>query len=167
MLTWLKNQRMVRYRTFQLRYLQAFGGKGITHVGKVGCGHAVKAVNNTLNTLHLLLATESVAILKRAGVEPEKAADVLARSSGMNLQIRDRLPQEVLSGKYSYGFALGLMAKDVRICAALLDAVDITDAALLRQVSPLVHAACEDNGADADYTLVSKYWQEKLETHLP
>ena len=56
--------------------------------------HKVKYVNNMLNSMHLLLATESAALLKRAHVDPKIAMEVIGRSSGMSMQIRDRLPQE-------------------------------------------------------------------------
>lgn len=148
-------------------FLKAFGGKGVTHVGGIGAGNTVKSVNNMLNSMHLLLATESAALLKRAHVDPKIAMEVIGRSSGMSMQIRDRLPQEVLSGRYSYGFGLGLMNKDVQICRAVLDQAALPETALLRQVPPLLHGAVGEHGRDADYTYISKYWQQQLGETLP
>lgn len=150
-----------------LPYLETFGGKGITHVGGIGAGNTVKCVNNMLNSMHLLLATEAAALLKRTNVDPGVAVEVLSRSSGMSLQLKDRLPQEVLSGRYGYGFGLALMNKDVQGCQELLKSAGLAEKSLLSQVSPVLTAALEQHGATADYTFISKYWQQHLGQDLP
>jgi 3-hydroxyisobutyrate dehydrogenase len=148
-------------------YLEIFGGKGVTHVGGIGAGNAVKCVNNVLNSMHLLLATEAAAVLTRANVDPQVAVEVMSRSSGMSLQLKERLPQEVLSGRYGYGFALGLMNKDVQIFQGLAESSGLAEKSLLTQASPMLQAAMEQHGPDADYTYISKYWQQQLGQDLP
>ena len=88
--------------------------KKVEHVGpKPGSGHAVKAINNTLNMMNLLSASEGLIALNKAGIDTRKALDVINESSGRSLQSTVRIPEEVMSGKYAYGFQLGLMMKDV------------------------------------------------------
>lgn len=147
-------------------YLDAFGGKGIVHVGGVGAGHAVKCVNNALNATHLVLATEGLAALKKAGVDPATAVSVLSNASGSSLQLSTRIPVEVLSGKYGYGFQLDLMRKDVEICQGLLDSVDMPQDAFLRQIKPVIAAAVEQEGPNVDYTRLSAYWQDHVRSTL-
>eukprot|EP00392_Amoebophrya_sp_AT5.2_P008964 g8992.t1 len=46
-----------------------FAGKGKVHVvGPLGSGHAVKSLNNVLNSLHLIAATEGLLALKKIGI---------------------------------------------------------------------------------------------------
>merc|ERR1719373_683046 len=99
-----------------LPVLQAFAKK-VVRCGPTGAGHAVKAVNNALNVTHLLLGAEGLLALQRLGVDPDVALDAINGSSGRSLQTQGRLPQEVLSRKFAYGFKLPLMAKDCRIAA--------------------------------------------------
>merc|ERR1712224_148328 len=82
------------------------------HVGPLGAGMAVKSVNNILNTAHLMLATEGLISLTKAGISPEKALQVINSSSGSSLQTQKRLPEEVLTRNFAYGFKLDLMKKD-------------------------------------------------------
>ena len=72
--------------------------KKIVHVGdKHGSGCAVKAVNNSLNMLNLLSASEGLIALKRFGVEPEHALSSINGSSGRSLQTTVRIPEEILT----------------------------------------------------------------------
>ena len=41
--------------------------KQVTHVGPLGSGHAIKAINNILNVTHLMLASEGMAALTNMG----------------------------------------------------------------------------------------------------
>src|SRR5207253_9670693 len=61
--------------------LEAFGQR-ITHVGPVGAGDALKAVNNALLAANILAVGEGLVALVKAGVAPRIALDVLNASSG-------------------------------------------------------------------------------------
>jgi 3-hydroxyisobutyrate dehydrogenase len=144
--------------------LQSFA-KAITHVGVLGAAHAVKCVNNALNVTHLLAASEGVVALAKIGVDPAVALQAISQSSGRSLMSEVRLPKEVLSGKFDYGFKLGLMAKDVRLCGALLDQ-EYGEARLLRETSARVHEAVRRYGPDVDYTFVSKLVEAEADHEL-
>eukprot|EP00397_Hematodinium_sp_SG-2012_P042247 GEMP01046689.1.p1 GENE.GEMP01046689.1~~GEMP01046689.1.p1 ORF type:complete len:302 (+),score=72.78 GEMP01046689.1:215-1120(+) len=110
------------------------------HVGPLAAGHAVKAINNMLNCIHLLAATEGLLALSKFGVPPEKALDCINMSSGRSLQTEVRVPQEVLTRKFNYGFKLGLMEKDVHTARNIQDNV-LPESALL---FPLVEQLVKD-----------------------
>ncbi|CAE8641168.1 unnamed protein product, partial [Polarella glacialis] len=93
-----------------LPVLRSFTGK-IVRCGPAGSGHAVKAVNNAMNVTHLLLGVEGLLALQRFGVDPAVALEAINSSSGRSLQTEQRIPQEVLTGRFDYGFKLPLMAK--------------------------------------------------------
>jgi 3-hydroxyisobutyrate dehydrogenase-like beta-hydroxyacid dehydrogenase len=63
------------------------------------------------------------------GISPEAALNAINESSGRSLQTQERVPKEVLTRQFNYGFPLGLMLKDVTIavdsvCAAEVDGRD-------------------------------------------
>ena len=140
---------------------QSFAGRFV-HLGSVGAGHATKAVNNTLNSLHLAAAGEGLVALKKGyGVCPEKALDAINAGSGKSLQTEVRVPKEVLTGAYNYGFGLALMKKDVGIGANLVK-THCRDAVAL----PAVEARATKVGFHATSTRV---WSDRVcqKTHSP
>lgn len=139
----------------------------VKHVGPLGAGHAVKSINNVLNTAHLLVAAEGLAALKAFGVAPEVALDAINASSGRSLQTEVRFPKEVLTGDFAYGFQLGLMEKDVKIAKGLLQD-HYAGATLLPEVARLMSAAAADPaiGPDVDYTQVVRTVERKAGVEL-
>merc|ERR1712238_247949 len=68
-----------------------------------------------MNTAHLVIAAEGLLALAKLGLAPEVAIDAINGSSGRSLQTEVRIPKEVLSREFNYGFPLKLMLKDVNI----------------------------------------------------
>merc|ERR1719373_290250 len=147
-----------------LPVLQAFAKK-VVRCGPTGAGHAVKAVNNALNVTHLLLGAEGLLALQRMGVDPAVALDAINGSSGRSLQTEVRLPEEVLSRRFAYGFKLPLMAKDCRIAARVLEE-NLPAASLLPAAAKLVQTAMQEEPEDADYTRVVCHLERKSGTEL-
>jgi 3-hydroxyisobutyrate dehydrogenase len=132
--------------------VKSFAAK-VVPCGPCGAGHAVKAVNNSLNVAHLLLGTEALLALQKAGVDPEVALEAINGSSGRSLQTEQRIPQEVLSGRFGYGFKLDLMAKDCGIAKGVLQQAGSPDTSLLMTAVELFQRAKAENAdPDADYT---------------
>ena len=132
-------------------YIAAFAASLVV-CGGVGAGHATKSVNNILNVGHLMLAGEGLLSLRGFGVEPDIALAAINASSGRSLQTQVRLPVEVLSGNFDYGFQIGLMLKDVRNATAL-SSKHHPNAALLPAIEKLLADAVESQGdPTVDYT---------------
>ncbi len=93
--------------------LEALGGS-IVHVGGVGSGHAMKALNNLLSAIGQAAATEVIEVGERFGLDPHVMVDVLNQSSGQNNATSTKYTQFVLSGTFDSGFRMQLMLKDVR-----------------------------------------------------
>jgi len=117
----------------------SFAGK-VVHCGPSGSGMAVKAINNVLMSAHLLLGAEGLLSLKKFGVDPTVALDVINSSSGRSLQTMERLPQDVLTGNFDFGFKLPLMAKDCRI-ATSITTEQFPQGTLIPEVSKLMNQA--------------------------
>jgi len=147
-----------------LPLVSSFGGK-VENVGPVGAGMAVKAINNALNTAHLILGAEALLALKGMGVDPAKALSVINTSSGRSLQTEVRIPEEVLTRRFGYGFQLGLMKKDVDHATSLLK-TGFPGARLLPQVSGVLREAVEARGPEVDYTEVVTVLEQEFGDEL-
>jgi 3-hydroxyisobutyrate dehydrogenase len=99
--------------------LAAFGRR-IEHVGPVGAGDALKAVNNALLAVNILAVGEGLAALVRAGVAPRAALEVINASSGRSFVSEVLVPERVLTGAWPRTFRLALLDKDVKIAVDLL-----------------------------------------------
>ena len=125
-----------------------FAGK-VVHVGPVGCGHALKAVNNALLAINVIAAGEGLAALVKLGVPAERAVEVINASSGRSNVTENLIPDRVLTGAWPRTFSLALLDKDVGVALAVLD-----DAEVASDVYPVVKHALEtaraalDPGAD-------------------
>ncbi len=87
------------------------------HVGgKVGQGQMMKLVNNLLAGTALAITAEAFTIGAKAGLDPRVMLDVINASSGKNDATLTKFPKSVLDRSFSYGFAAGLMHKDIDLC---------------------------------------------------
>lgn len=90
-------------------------GTTLTHVGGVGAGQAMKALNNLVSAAGFLIGVEALLIGQRFGLDPAQMVDVLNASTGMNNSTQKKFRQFVLSRRFDAGFGLDLMAKDLGI----------------------------------------------------
>ena len=102
-----------------LPILESLGSR-IEHVGAVGAGHALKAVNNALLAVNILAIGEALAVLVKAGVSARTALDVINVSSGRSFVSETLVPERVLTGAWPRTFRLALLEKDVGIARDLL-----------------------------------------------
>ncbi len=129
--------------------LEAFGKK-IVHCGPVGAGHALKAVNNALLAVHLWSTAEGLAALKKAGVEPAIALDVINASSGRSNASMNLFPERVLTRAFPRTFRLSLLDKDVAIAANVAREQHVPSP-MIQLAAELFRAAHHALGSDADH----------------
>jgi 3-hydroxyisobutyrate dehydrogenase len=129
--------------------LEAFGQK-IVHCGGVGAGDALKAVNNALLAVHIWSAAEGLALLKKEGVSPAVALDVINASSGRSNASMNLFPERVLTRAFPRTFRLALLDKDVGIAASVANA-DRIPAPMLQLTAALWKAAHNSLGEVADH----------------
>lgn len=97
----------------------------VHHVGPLGAGHALKALNNLLSAVNLAAAVEVLVAAERHGIDPAAALAVVNRSTGRNDATERKIGQFVLSGTFDSGFRLRLMAKDIGIALDLLGSASV------------------------------------------
>ncbi len=101
------------------KIIEAFAAK-IVHVGGVGTGHALKAINNALLAVNIQAAGEGLAALVKLGVPAAKALEVINASSGRSNVTENLIPQRVVTRKWPRTFRLALLDKDLGIALEVL-----------------------------------------------
>ena len=115
----------------------------------------MKLANNMLAANVLVATAEVVVMGVKAGLDPDVMIEVLNAGSGATSASRDKFPRAILPRTFDYGFATGLMVKDVRLyleeAKALGTPVDVAEV-----VGGLLEVAVRDQGPDSDFTTVIK-----------
>jgi len=136
-------------------------GKQLFETGSLGTGHAMKALNNYIAAAGFTAVAEALLIGERFGLNQETMVDILNASTGRNFSTEMMIKEQVLGGKFATGFALGLMAKDVRIAADLGEAVKL-DAPLSRLIRERWAEARDRLGAQRDTSEAILSWKDDL-----
>lgn len=124
--------------------------KKVVHVGPVGAGHAVKAINNALLAVNLWAAGEGLVALVRQGVSAERALELINASSGRSNATENLIPERVVSRAFPKTFALGLLVKDLGIAMGVLDG-EKAPSPLLRLTREVYEMAKRELGPEADH----------------
>ena len=132
----------------------------IFYAGEIGSGHAIKAGNNLLNLICRMATFEVISMLVKDGVDPEKAVNIIQKSSGRNYATEITLPDNILSGKMFQGFSTGLMKKDSGVALQIANSNTI-DMPLGKLAQKLLNETIEEFGIDADMSKVAISYEEK------
>ena len=125
-------------------------GKRIVHLGPVGAGDAMKAVNNALLGVNIQALGEGLATLVKAGVAPRLAVETLNASSGRSFVSEALVPERVLTGAWPRTFRLALLDKDVGIALGVARDTRV-ETPVLDAAHAALHQARQTLGEDADY----------------
>src|SRR5436189_6424399 len=87
-------------------------GPNIFHVGPVGGGNTVKAINNMMACVNSLAMMEGLVLGLKAGLDPMIIHDVVKASSGGSKAL-DRIPRAIIPRDFEPGFKVFLMNKDL------------------------------------------------------
>jgi 3-hydroxyisobutyrate dehydrogenase len=87
-------------------------GPNIFHVGPVGAGNTVKAINNMMACVNALAMMEGVALGVKAGLDPMTIYEVVRASSGGSKAL-ERIPNSLVPRQFDPGFKVQLMNKDL------------------------------------------------------
>ena len=124
--------------------------------GASGSGHAMKSLNNFLSAANLAVAAEAIIAGQRFGLDPATMIAILNASTGRNSGTDSKFPNNVLPRTFNSGFALGLMAKDLRLAVEVAHSSH-APAALLEKCAHIWAEAEKQLGGKADNTEVVKY----------
>ena len=126
------------------------------HVGEQpGSAQTMKLINNMLAATVLVATSEVVVMGAKSGLDPHMMIEVLNSGSGATSASRDKFPRAILPRTFDYGFATGLMVKDVRLYLDEAKALGVP-AEIAEAVARLWEATLKDEGADSDFTSAIK-----------
>src|SRR5467141_2651619 len=87
-------------------------GPNIFHVGPVGAGNIIKAINNMMACVNGLAMMEGLALGVKAGLDPMTVYEVVKASSGGSKAL-ERIPRALIPRDFEPGFKVALMNKDL------------------------------------------------------
>ena len=93
-------------------------GKTITHVGPVGSGQAVKAVNQVILAGTYLGVAEGIVLALKAGLDVEQVVGALSGGAAQSWVLANRSGR-MLANDYPLGFKVALHLKDLGIALGL------------------------------------------------
>ena len=87
-------------------------GPSIFHVGPVGAGNTVKAINNMMACVNSLAMMEGLVLGRKAGLDPNTIYEVVKASSGGSKAL-ERIQSAIIPRNFAPGFKVQLMNKDL------------------------------------------------------
>jgi len=120
-----------------------------------GQGQTMKLLNNLLSASAMAVTSEAVAMGVKAGLDPSLIVDVFNAGTARNSATENKMKQHVISRSFSYGFGLGLLNKDIRLCLAEADALGVP-MVVGSAVRQLLSIATLTEGPDADMTAMAR-----------
>ena len=122
---------------------------------KPGSAQTMKLTNNLLSATAMVATCEAVTIGVKSGLDAGVMIDVINAGSGMNTASRDKFPRAILPRSFDFGFATGLMVKDVRL--ALEEAKSLgMSLEVAEAVGRLWETVMREMGPESDFTSAIK-----------
>ena len=143
----------------RVRSLLANFGRLFVVGERPGMAQVMKLANNLLSATSLAVASEAVVMGMKAGLDPKLMIDVINAGTGRSSATETKFPQAILTRRFAYGFATGLMNKDVRLC---LEEAHSLDSPMLvgEAVRAVWQSAMRELGPDSDYTEIFRYLEQ-------
>ena len=136
--------------------------KALEVIGKVffigekpGSGQTMKLANNFLSATAMVATSEAVVMGVKSGLDPNVMIEVINAGSGMNTASRDKFPRAVLPRSFDFGFATGLMVKDVRLCLDEMKSLGLS-MEVAEAVGRLWEVVIREMGPESDFTTAIK-----------
>ena len=118
---------------------------------KPGSAQTMKLANNFLSATAMVATSEAVVMGVKSGLDPAVMIDVINAGSGMNTASRDKFPRAVLPRSFDFGFATGLMVKDVRLALDEMKSLGLS-MEVAEAVGRLWEVVIRDMGPESDFT---------------
>jgi 3-hydroxyisobutyrate dehydrogenase-like beta-hydroxyacid dehydrogenase len=118
---------------------------------KPGSAQTMKLANNLLSGTAVVATSEAVVMGVKAGLDPAVMIDVINAGSGMNTASRDKFPRAILPRSFDFGFATGLMVKDIRLALEEMKSLGLS-MEVAEAVGRLWEVVIREMGPESDFT---------------
>ena len=112
------------------RPLLATMGQNIVHAGKSGSGQAAKLCNNMMLGISMIATSEAFTLGQKLGLDPKTLFKIISTASGSCWAMQNHLPipgiveNAASNAGFKAGFAVAMMAKDLRLAELAARSVD-------------------------------------------
>jgi 3-hydroxyisobutyrate dehydrogenase-like beta-hydroxyacid dehydrogenase len=126
---------------------------------KPGAGQLMKLANNLLSAAALAVTSEVMVMGVKGGLDPKVMLDVINSGTGRNSASVDKFPKSILPRTFDFGFAIGLLLKDIRLC---MDEAETLGVPMIcgNAIKELLTITSLRQGPDADFTTIVKSIEE-------
>jgi len=135
----------------------------------VGCqpgqGQTVKLINNLLSAAAMAISSEAVVMAEKAGLDVAQVLDIINSGSGRNSATADKILHHVVPRTFDYGFTIGLVDKDVRLCMEEAESLGVP-MVVGSAVRQLLSVCRHTEGGEADITHLVKTVEGWAGTHV-
>jgi 3-hydroxyisobutyrate dehydrogenase len=129
-------------------------GQTITHVGPLGSGQAVKAVNQVILAGAYLGVAEGIVLAMKAGLDVEQVVGALGGGAAQSWVLANRSGR-MLANDYPLGFKVALHLKDLRIGLGLADELG-ADLPVTRMCADIEDAVVAAGHGEDDVSAVAR-----------
>ena len=128
-------------------------GKVFRIGARAGSAQTMKLLNNYLSATAMAATAEAMVMGVKAGLDPRLMLDVINAGSGRNTASQDKYPRAIITRTFDYGFATGLMLKDVKLCLDEANTLGVPND-IMSAVGRVWQITQNEIGADKDFTTV-------------
>ncbi len=116
--------------------------------GEPGHAQLIKVINNLMSVTALAIASEGLVLAQKSGLDPEALIRVVNAGTGRSNASEDKVPKHILTRSFDFGFALGLSAKDIRLCLEEAEALGVPMIVgnAVRQLLTIARGLAGENG---------------------
>lgn len=125
--------------------------KQIYLVGSNGAGKAIKAINQMMAGVHMVVTAEAYSLAEKLEIDTQMMKQVIENSSGASWMFLNKI-DTLVKEDFAPGFKLNLMKKDVKIA---VDEAEELKLPLARTALALYEEAINDLG-ELDFSAISK-----------
>lgn len=142
----------------KVKPLLASMGNTFFEVGKLGSGHAAKALNNVVGASNYAVLAEALIVAARYGIDQKMLVDIVNTSTGQSFVSTVVMKQFVIPKTYNTGFKVGLISKDATIAAELSTQLGC-DTPFIQLADERWVAARDALGESADHSKAILTWE--------
>jgi 3-hydroxyisobutyrate dehydrogenase-like beta-hydroxyacid dehydrogenase len=130
--------------------------KTIVRIGEIGHAATVKVVTNMISAVTVQTLAEGLAIVQRAGLNPEVLAAAIEQNACRSGVVELKLPKMV-AGDYEPHFSLKHMFKDVQLGIQMANSLDL-EIPVTTVTAGVMYGAMNRGWADLDFSALYKIY---------
>ena len=134
--------------------------KAIVRIGGIGHAATLKVVTNMIAAVSIQTLGEALAIVQKAGLDPEVLAAALEQNACRSATMDLKLPK-MIAGDYDPHFSLKHMFKDVQLGIHIANALEIEIPATT-VTAGVMYGALNQGWGDLDYAALYKIYEPQV-----